>query len=56
MSSDASGSPQRRCGGDPDASDYVSAGDLETELREFYALGVDGVFSDFPAIAAAARA
>lgn len=31
-------------------------GDLDAEVRAFYAAGVDGVFSDFPAIAAAARA
>lgn len=30
-------------------------GDLETELRQFFALGVDGVFADFPAMAVAAR-
>lgn len=43
--------------GDANAADYMlQHGDLETELREFYALGVDGVFSDFPAIAAAAAA
>ena len=30
-------------------------GDLAAELRLFYALGVDGVFSDFPGIAARAR-
>lgn len=43
--------------GDPNASDYMlQHGDLEAELREFYALGIDGVFSDFPAIAVAARA
>jgi glycerophosphoryl diester phosphodiesterase len=43
--------------GDPSASDYMQQhGDLEVELREFYALGVNGVFSDFPAIAVAARA
>ena len=42
--------------GDPNASDYMlQHGDLETELREFYALGVDGVFADFPAMAVAAR-
>jgi len=43
--------------GEPNASDYMQQhGDLAAELREFYALGVDGVFSDFPAIAVAARA
>ncbi len=30
-------------------------GDVASELRQFYALGVDGVFSDFPAVAVAAR-
>ena len=30
-------------------------GDLSAELRQFYALGVDGVFSDFPGMAVAAR-
>jgi glycerophosphoryl diester phosphodiesterase len=42
--------------GDATAADYMQQhGDLEAELREFYALGVDGVFSDFPAIAVATR-
>jgi glycerophosphoryl diester phosphodiesterase len=42
--------------GDANAPDYMQQhGDLEAELREFYALGVDGVFSDFPAIAVTAR-
>lgn len=31
-------------------------GDLDAELRAFYALGVDGVFTDFPAAAVRARA
>jgi glycerophosphoryl diester phosphodiesterase len=39
-----------RRGGDPAAH-----GDLAAELRAFYATGVDGVFSDFPALAVAAR-
>ncbi|MBT9444294.1 MAG: glycerophosphodiester phosphodiesterase [Hyphomonadaceae bacterium] len=30
-------------------------GDLDAELRQFYALGVDGVFADFPKIAVAAK-
>jgi glycerophosphoryl diester phosphodiesterase len=30
-------------------------GNLTAELRQFYALGVDGVFSDFPGMAVAAR-
>ncbi|MBS0386368.1 MAG: glycerophosphodiester phosphodiesterase [Proteobacteria bacterium] len=42
--------------GDPSAPDYMRQhGDLEAEMRQFYALGVDGVFSDFPSIAAIAR-
>ncbi len=42
--------------GDPDAPDYLRQhGDLAAELGAFYAAGVDGVFSDFPASAAAAR-
>jgi glycerophosphoryl diester phosphodiesterase len=39
-----------RAGDDP-----AAPGDLLTELRQFFALGVDGVFSDFPDIAVAAR-
>ena len=36
--------------------DYLRLhGDLESELKGFYALGVDGVFSDFPGVAAKAR-
>lgn len=43
--------------GDASAVDYQRQhGDLEAEVRAFYAVGVDGVFSDFPAIAVAARA
>jgi glycerophosphoryl diester phosphodiesterase len=43
--------------GDADAPDYLRQhGDLDAELRAFYAAGVDGVFSDFPAAAVAARA
>lgn len=39
------------------APDYMRQhGDIDTELRAFYAAGVDGVFSDFPAAAVAARA
>ncbi len=42
--------------GEASAPDFMQRhGDLEAELREFYALGVDGVFSDFPAIAVKAR-
>jgi glycerophosphoryl diester phosphodiesterase len=39
-----------RAGDDP-----AAPGDLITELRQFFALGVDGVFSDFPDTAVAAR-
>ncbi|WP_370618110.1 glycerophosphodiester phosphodiesterase [Mumia sp. Pv 4-285] len=39
-----------REGTDPNAH-----GDLDGELRTFYALGVDGVFSDFPDLAVRAR-
>jgi glycerophosphoryl diester phosphodiesterase len=35
--------------------DPAAPGDLEAELRQFYALGVDGVFADFPDVAVAAR-
>lgn len=43
--------------GDPTAPDYMRQhGDLAAELRAFAALGVDGVFCDFPEMAAAARA
>jgi len=42
--------------GDSSAPDYMRQhGDLDAELRAFYALGVDGVFNDFPAAAVAAR-
>jgi glycerophosphoryl diester phosphodiesterase len=42
--------------GDAGGADFMRRhGDLDGELRAFYALGVDGVFSDFPAIAATAR-
>ncbi len=33
----------------------ITHGDLSGELRQFYALGVDAVFSDFPGVAVAAR-
>jgi glycerophosphoryl diester phosphodiesterase len=36
-------------------SDAAAHGDLAAELKQFYALGVDGVFSDYPAIAVQAR-
>ncbi|MGE0740094.1 MAG: glycerophosphodiester phosphodiesterase family protein [Hyphomonadaceae bacterium] len=43
--------------GDASAPDFMRQyGDLDAELRAFYAAGVDGVFSDFPAAAVAARA
>jgi glycerophosphoryl diester phosphodiesterase len=35
--------------------DPAAPGDLVAELRQFFALGVDGVFADFPGIAASAR-
>ncbi|WP_395646512.1 glycerophosphodiester phosphodiesterase family protein [Terricaulis sp.] len=42
--------------GDVSAPDYMRQhGDLDAELRAFYAAGVDGVFSDFPGMAVAAR-
>ena len=42
--------------GDPTDPGYMAAhGDLGGMLRAFYALGVDGVFSDFPRLAVAAR-
>jgi glycerophosphoryl diester phosphodiesterase len=42
--------------GDASAADYARQhGDLDAELRAFCAAGVDGVFSDFPAAAVAAR-
>ena len=43
--------------GEPTAPDFMRQhGDLSAELRAFYAAGVDGVFTDFPAQAVAARA
>lgn len=48
--------PQHLRRGDAAAPDYLRQhGDLDAELRAFYAAGVDGVFSDFPAAAIAAR-
>ncbi|HVZ98834.1 MAG TPA: glycerophosphodiester phosphodiesterase [Caulobacterales bacterium] len=42
--------------GDSASPDYPRLhGDLEAELRQFYALGLDGAFCDFPAIALSAR-
>jgi glycerophosphoryl diester phosphodiesterase len=35
--------------------DPAAPGDLAAELRQFYALGVDGVFADFPGAAVKAR-
>ena len=46
---------QFRRGDANDADHYRDHGDLAAELRAFYALGVDGVFCDFPGMAAAAR-
>jgi glycerophosphoryl diester phosphodiesterase len=37
-------------------TDPAGRGDLRTEIQAFYAAGVDGVFSDFPGEAVAARA
>ena len=36
-------------------TDAAAHGDLATELRTFYALGIDGVFSDHPGIAVTSR-
>ena len=36
-------------------ADPAAPGDLAAELRQFFALGVDGVFSDFPEVAVGAR-
>ncbi len=42
--------------GDASAADYMRQhGNLDAEVRAFYAAGVDGVFSDDPAAAVAAR-
>jgi glycerophosphoryl diester phosphodiesterase len=42
--------------GDASAPDYLRQhGDFAAELRAFYAAGVDGLFSDFPGAAVAAR-
>lgn len=42
--------------GDASAADYMRQhGDLDAELRAFFAAGVDGVFSDLPAAAVSAR-
>ena len=42
--------------GDAGASDYLAQhGDLAAEIRKFIDLGVDGIFSDFPGLAVAAR-
>lgn len=42
--------------GDTGAADYLRQhGQLTAELQQFYALGVDGVFCDFPGAAVAAR-
>jgi glycerophosphoryl diester phosphodiesterase len=43
--------------GDPGAPNYLALhGDAIADARAFYALGVDGVITDFPALAVAARA
>ncbi len=48
--------PQSLRRGDPNAPDYLRQhGDFDAELRAFYAAGVDGVFSDAPDAAVAAR-
>jgi glycerophosphoryl diester phosphodiesterase len=36
-------------------TDPAAHGDLAAELRQFYALGIDGAFSDFPGVAVLAR-
>jgi len=42
--------------GDPAAADFLARhGDTAAVLKALYAAGVDGVFSDFPALAVAAR-
>ncbi len=42
--------------GDPSAPDFLARhGDATAVLKALYAAGVDGVFSDFPALAVAAR-
>jgi glycerophosphoryl diester phosphodiesterase len=42
--------------GDPEAPDFAAQhGDMQAELRALYALGIDGVFSDFPGLVSAAR-
>jgi glycerophosphoryl diester phosphodiesterase len=42
--------------GDPSAPNYLQLhGDAAADAREFYAAGVDGVITDFPATAVAAR-
>jgi glycerophosphoryl diester phosphodiesterase len=48
--------PAERRRGDPKAPDFQRLpGDAAGELKQFFALGVDGVFADFPDVAAAAR-
>jgi glycerophosphoryl diester phosphodiesterase len=43
--------------GDPKAADYLAQhGDLKSEIQRFVALGVDGIFSDFPGLAVEAVA
>jgi glycerophosphoryl diester phosphodiesterase len=41
--------------GDPKAADYLAQhGNLAAEIQHFVALGIDGLFSDFPGLAVAA--
>ena len=43
--------------GDPKAADYPGLrGDAAAEFQQFFALGVDGLFTDFPDLGVAARA
>ena len=37
------------------SEDPAAPGDLTAELRQYFALGVDGVFADFPDIAVEVR-
>jgi len=47
--------PELRRGDPASPEHYRSHGDLDAELRAFYALGIDGVLCDYPSIAVAAR-
>jgi glycerophosphoryl diester phosphodiesterase len=42
--------------GNPASDVYQATGDFPAELRLFYGLGIDGVFSDNPDVAVALRA